>query len=266
MKFFFSSALLNLAVSLSALALNPADLSRVRFEQYPGRQLSPTLVFRDENDEPFRFNDRLAEQKQPVILVLGYYRCPMLCTLINNGLIQTLQELRMSVGLDFQVINVSIDPKETPEDAAAKKVEYLRHYGRSGASPGWHCLTGDAETIQQLADSVGYRYVYDPEIKQYAHPSGVILLTPDGTISRYFFGVSFRAKEFRDGLVVAREGRSSSVMSQVLLLCYHYNPITGRYGPGILSLMRGAAVVTILAVIGAVALMTGRDRVRNSCQ
>jgi protein SCO1 len=241
-----------------ACALTPGDLSRVTLEQHPGQQLSHDLVFRDENGQQFRFGNSAA--KQPTVLVPGYYRCPMLCPLINDGLIQALQELRMSVGRDFQVVEFSVDPKDTSANAAQKKLEYIRRYGRHDAAAGWHFLVGDERSIAQLADELGYRYAYDPETKQYAHPSGVIVLTPEGKISRYIFGATFDARELRDALVAARQGESRSTISKLFLLCYHYNPITGKYGALIMSIVRVAGIVTLLVIIGFVALMVGRDR------
>jgi protein SCO1 len=226
--------------------LTPDDLSRVKFEQYPGRQISVGLLFRNENGHPLKLGELLAER--PVILVLGYYRCPMLCTMINDGLINALENLQINVGADFDVVALSIDPTETPAVAAEKKKIYLRRYGRPGAANGWHCLVGDQTSIAQIADEVGFRYAYDPQTRQYAHPSGVIVLTPGGKISRYVFGISFNATELRDAIVAAKEGKSGSVLSQIFLLCYHYNPITGKYGTLILSILRvvGAGFVGLL--------------------
>src|ERR1043165_4788969 len=234
------------AFARAICALTPGDLSRVTFEQHPGQQVPLDLIFRDENDRLFRLGDHF--RKQPTILVLGYYACPMLCSLINDGLIHALQELPATVGNDFQVINVSIDPAENAAAAAAKKSEYLRQYGRAGAAGGWHFLTGDKPAIAQLADEVGFRYAYDPQIRQYAHPSGVVVLTPNGKISRYVFGVRFDAKELRNALAEAKDGKSSSVISQVFLLCYHYNPITGKYGALILSILRIVSLGFLAAI------------------
>ena len=241
-----------------ACALTPGDLSRVTLEQHPGLQLSHDLVFRDENGQQFRFGNSAA--KQPTVLVPGYYRCPMLCPLINDGLIQALQELRMSVGRDFQVVDFSIDPGDTAADAARKKSEYLRRYGRPDASEAWHCVVGDQRSIAQLADEIGFSYAYDRETKQYAHPSGVIVLTPEGKISRYIFGATFDARELRDALITARDGESTLTLSKLFLLCYHYNPITGKYGALIMSIVRIAGIVTLVVITGFVALMVGRDR------
>ena len=239
-------------------ALTPGDLSRVKFEQHPGQQISRDLVFRDEKGHSSKLGDFFGNR--PVILVLGYYRCPMLCTLINDGLINALENLRANVGADFDVVEVSIDPNETSAAATERKVLYVRRYGRSGAAAGWHCLVGDAKAISQLADEVGYRYAYDPKIKQYAHPSGLIVLTPDGTISRYIFGATFNSIELRDALAAAKKGTSDFVLSQIFLLCYHYNPITGKYGTLVLSVVRIASVGTLIALIVLIARMAGRDR------
>jgi protein SCO1/2 len=169
--------------------------------------------------------------------------------MINDGLINALENLRSSVSSDFQVVDLSIDPNETSASAAEKKALYVRRYGRSGSAAGWHCLVGDEKSIAQLADEVGYRYAYDPQTKQYAHPSGVIVLTPQGKISRYVFGAAFNSTELRDALAAARNGKSGSVLSEIFLLCYHYNPITGKYGQLILSTLRVASV-GFVALIG----------------
>jgi len=239
-------------------ALTPGDLSRVKFEQHPGQQISHDLLFRDETGNTLKLGAVLGHV--PVILVPGYYRCPMLCTMINDGLINALENLRASVGSDFNVVEISIDPNETPTAAAERKSLYLRRYGRSGAASGWHCLVGDAKAITQLTDEIGFRYAYDPELKQYAHPSGVIILTPGGKISRYVFGVTFNSTELRDALAAAKAGKSGSVLSQIFLLCYHYNPITGKYGPLILSALRAASASTLIVLILFIALMVRRDR------
>ena len=242
-------------------ALTPGDLSRVTFEQHPGVQISADLVFRDQNDQLFRLRDHF--WKQPTILVLGYYRCPMLCSLINDGLIHAVQELAQNIGRDFQIIGVSIDPAETVASAAQKRSEYLRQYGRAGAADGWHFLVGDQRSIAHLADEVGFRYVYDPQTHQYAHPSGVVVLTPGGKVSRYVFGVRLNARELNDALAAAKEGRSSSIISQVFLLCYHYNPVTGKYGELILTILRVASLGFLAAIAWWILSMTRRSAGRH---
>jgi protein SCO1/2 len=248
---------LTCAFAAETRALTPGDLSRVTFEQHPGVQISPDLGFRDQNGRPFRLGDHFG--KQPIILVLGYYRCPMLCSLINDGLVHALQELPLNVGRDFQVIDVSVDPAETATAAVQKKSEYLRQYGRPAAVDSWHFLMGDQHSITQLADQAGFRYVYDSQTRQYAHPSGVIVLTPEGKISRYVFGVRLDATELRDALVAARNEKSSSVISQVFLLCYHYNPITGRYAGLILAILRVASLGFVAAIAWWVFSMARRS-------
>lgn len=245
-------------------ALTTGDLSTVRFDQHPGSIVSAGLVFTDENNHAFRLGDHFGSQ--PTLLILGYYRCPMLCSFINDGLIQALQDLRPSVGRDFQVLNVGIDPGENAAAASAHRAQYLRRYGRAGASEGWHCLTGDAKSIAELAEQVGFRYAYDGATREYAHPSGIIVLTPNGAVSGYLFGATFDAKAVRDALVTAREGRSSSVLSQVLLLCYHFNPITGKYGSLVLAAVRTAGVTTVVALGALIVFMSRRERSRRLVQ
>lgn len=240
-------------VSLSS-ALTPDDLSRVKFEQHPGRQISQDLIFRDQTGRLLKFGELLGDR--PVILVLGYYRCPMLCTMINDGLINALENLQASVATDFDIVALSIDPTETPAAAAEKREIYLRRYGRTGAASGWHCLVGDQKAIAQIADEVGYRYAYDYQTRQYAHPSGVIVLTPRGRISRYIFGVTFNAIELRDAIAAAKQERSGSVVSQIFLLCYHYNPITGKYGTLILSILRVGSAAFVGLIGWWIYLMT----------
>ena len=237
--------------SEDASALPPNELKKIGFDQHIGQQISRNLNFRDESGRLVSLGDYFNDK--PTLLVLGYYRCPMLCTLINDGLIQSMQELRFDVGKAFNIINVSIDPKETPAAAAAKKKEYLRRYGRHGAAAGWHFLTGDSGAIAQLANEAGFRFAYDPGSNEYAHPSGFIVLTPDGKISRYFFGVNFDPREVRTAILAAAKKEQGSVITQLVLLCYHYNPITGKYGTIIVNVMRAAAVATVLVLIAFIA-------------
>ena len=237
-------------------AISPNELKKIGYDQHIGQQISRNLNFRDENARLVSLGDYFNDK--PTLLVLGYYRCPMLCTLINDGLIQSMQELRFDVGKAFNIINVSIDSKETPAAAAAKKKEYLKRYGRHGAAAGWHFLTGDSGAIAQLANEAGFRFAYDPASNEYAHPSGFIVLTPDGKISRYFFGVNFDPREVRTAILAAAKKEQGSVITQLVLLCYHFNPITGKYGALIMNVMRVAAVATVVGLVAFVFLV-GRD-------
>ena len=243
-------------------ALTPGDLSAVKFEQHPGQLISANIAFRDETNRSVKLGEFFG--KRPIILLPGYYRCPMLCPMINDGLINTLENLQAGVGKDFEVIEFSIDPNEKADAAAARKALSLRRYGRSGSESGWHCLVGDATSIAQLTQEIGFRYVYDPQIRQYAHASGIIILTPAGKISRYIFGATFEATELRDALAAAKEERSTSVLSQLFLLCYHYNPITGKYGGMILSVLRMASLAFLGLLAWWVFLMTRRAASENA--
>ena len=188
-----------------------------------------------------------------MILTLVYYNCPMLCTQVLNGLDRSLEQIPLSIGGDFNVVTVSIDPTEQPSLAEAKQAVYLGMYNRPGAAQGWHFLTGEESQIKQLAKAVGFRYAYDPDSKQYAHLSAIMLLTPEGKLSRYFYGVTYPARDMRLALVDASGGKIGSPVDQVLLFCYHYDPHTGRYGLLISRVLQLAGLATIL--IGGMFLM-----------
>ncbi len=256
MKVWFLVLCLGFTSSLNAWALSPKELTRLGYDQHIGQSISANLTFQDANKRTVSLGEM--RNGMPTLLVLGYYHCPMLCTLINDGLIESLQELRFDVGKDFNVINVSIDPNETPEVAAAKKKEYLKRYGRTGAENGWRFLTGDQQSIVQLTNEAGFRYAYDPGSREYAHPSGFLVLTPAGRISRYFFGVNYDPKELRSAIIAASNGQNGSVIKQLILLCYHYNPITGKYGALVLTVLRVLSVGTVLALGGWIAWLCRR--------
>jgi protein SCO1/2 len=240
-----------LAITLVVCATRASELSdntlrEIRFDQKINAQIPLEAQFRDEFGRSVRLGEYF--KAKPVILVLGYYRCPMLCTLVSNGLIETLHDLKADVGNQFDVVEVSISPSETPESAASAKREYLRRYGRPGCEKGWHFLTGAEPAIRQLADAVGFHYAYDPSIKQYAHPSGFVVLTPQGRVSRYFFGVDFRASDLSAALHDASANRAGSPVRELLLLCFHYRPVSGKYGVLILNSVRAIGGATLLAL------------------
>jgi protein SCO1/2 len=236
--------------------LTKEDFKKIGYDQHIGQQISDNLTFTDSSNRKISLGD-LRNQK-PTLLVLGYYHCPMLCTVINDGMIEALQELRFNIGRDFNVINVSIDPHEMPTLAADKKKEYLRRYGRPDAAEGWHFLTGDQQSITQLANEAGFRYKYDSDSNQYAHPSGFLVLTPAGKISRYFFGVNFEPAELRSAIIAASNGQEGSVIHELILLCCRYNPITGKYGELILTVLRGAGIATVLLLAWWIVVMCRR--------
>jgi protein SCO1/2 len=234
---------LSLWVSSTIAGLSPDDLKRVGFDQHLGQTVSHDLTFKESNGARVRLGELL--NSKPTLLVLGYYHCPMLCTSINDGLIEALQELRFNAGKDFNVLNVSIDSGETAELAESKKKEYLRRYGRKDAEEGWHFLVGDAASVSQLANEAGFRYKYDSDTHEYAHPSGFVVLTPEGRISRYFFGVNFDAKELNSAIIAAAKGEKGSIIHELILLCCRYSPVTGKYGSLILGVLRVFGIATV---------------------
>jgi cytochrome c oxidase subunit 2 len=218
----------------------------VRFEQRLNQQAPLDLTFHDE-----RGNDVQLQQyfgKKPVILSLVYYRCPMLCTLVLNGLTEALIEQKFNVGAQFNVVTVSFDPSETPALAQAKKQTYLQRYGRPGAEEGWHFLTGNQTNIQALTDAVGFHYHFDPVTGQFAHPSGILILTPDGKIARYFYGIEYSALDMRFGLIEASQEKIGSPVDEVLLLCYHYDPKSGKYNSIAMGSVRAGGVLTLVGL------------------
>ena len=187
--------------------------------------------------------------KRPVVFSLVYFQCPMLCTEVLNGLASSLVVLPFDVGKQFDVVTVSFDPADTPELAAAKKANYLRRYRRPGAARGWHFLTGDENSIKALTQAVGFRYAFDPKSRQFAHPSGIMVLTPQGRIARYFYGIEYAPRDLRLGLVEASENRIGSPADQILLFCYHYDPSTGKYSVLVLRVLKLAAALTLLVLM-----------------
>jgi len=250
------------STQLRVEALSDSELRKITFKQNLNNTISLDLPFRDEEGHAVKLGDYFGSK--PVILVPGYYGCPMLCTLVLNGLVETMQDLKSNIGDQFEVINFSIDPSEKPELAAEKKRTYLRRYGRPGAGKGWHFLTGDSQSIQKLCDEIGFQYAYDPAIKQYAHPSGFVVLTPQGKIARYFFGVDFPAKELDLVLRTASSNKTGSPIRQLFLLCFHYSPITGKYGNLILACVRICGVATLAALCLVIFRSLGRDRFKKT--
>ncbi len=236
----------------------PAVLQAIAFDQRLNAQVPLDLVFRDETGKPVQLNNYFGEK--PVVLTLVYYECPQLCSLVLNGLVRTLRALSFDVGNQFTVITVSFDPGETPTLAATKKGAYLERYRRAGARGGWHFLTGDESSIAQLTKAVGFRYAYDAEQDQYAHATGIMVLTPQGRISRYFYGLEYSPRDLRLGLVEASANQIGSPVDQLLLYCYHYDPATGKYGLIIMNVLRLAGITTVLALGSFILMMSRRDR------
>jgi protein SCO1 len=241
-----------------AQALGPI-LQQIGIDQKLGQQLPLDLTFRDESGKPVQLSQFFGGQK-PVVLTFAYYECPMLCTLVLNGEVKAMRAMPLSLGRDFEAVNISFNPKETPALAAAKRDLYTREYGRAGAGQSWHFLTGDEENIRKATQAAGFRYVWDPDTQQYAHASGLMVLTPEGQFARYYYGIEFSARDLRLGLVEAASNRIGSKVDQVLLLCFHYDPVTGRYGLIITRVIQVLGSATALALFGFVFLMLRRDR------
>jgi protein SCO1 len=228
------------------IAVRPDLLKDVGIDQKLNSPVPLDLTFRDESGNAVQLRQFFGQK--PVILSLAYYNCPMLCTQVLNGLTRSLKEVPMDVGKQFNVVTISIDPSERPVLASAKHQLYTGMYGRPGAAEGWHFLTGDEPQIKQLANAVGFRYAYDPATRQFAHASAIMVLTPEGKVSRYFYGIQYPARDMRLGLVEASEGKIGSPVDQILLFCYHYDPATGKYGLLISRVIQAAGVFTILLI------------------
>jgi protein SCO1/2 len=246
----------------TALADHPApgsvSVETVDYEQKLNAQVPLDLTFRDEAGQSVRLAHYFGSR--PVVLLFAYYECPMLCTLVLNNLTKSLKALAFTPGEQFEIITVSMDPNEIPELAAAKKATYMQDYNRPGAERGWHFLTGSHAEIDRLADTVGFRYEYDAQIDQYAHPAGVILLTPGGRVSRYLPGIDYTPRDLRLGLVEAAEQKIGTPVDQFFLLCYQYDPHSGRYTPVIKNIIRLAGSATVAALGGMVLWLLKRER------
>lgn len=235
----------------------PAALRDVEITQRLDEQVPLDIVLRDEAGRERPLGELF--RGKPVILSLVYYECPMLCTLVLNGLTSALKTISFNAGQEFDIVTVSFDPTEGPALAAAKKQSYIDRYRRAGAENGWHFLTGEAAAIERLAQSVGFAYEYDPAIEEFAHAAAIIVLTPEGKISRYFFGVEYPPRDLRLGLVEAASGRVGSVVDQFLLFCYRYDPATGKYTPIVMNIVRLGGLVTVLAMAALLLLLRRRD-------
>ncbi len=236
--------------------VRPPGLKNVGIEQHLEEQIPPDLTFRDEAGKTVRIGEYFGQK--PMILNLVYYQCPMLCSEVLSGLESALRVLKFDVGKDFDVLTVSFDPKETPEIAAKSKAEYLKRYKRPGAEAGWHFLTGPQESIEALTKAAGFQFQYDPKTGQFAHTTAIMVLTPQGKIAQYYFGVEYAPKDLRLGLVQASSGTIGTVVDEVLLYCYHYDPTTGKYGAIISRILQLSAAATILILGGLLLILFRR--------
>ena len=238
----------------------PQALQDVRIEQKLDQQLPLDLVFRDESGQQVKLGQFFGNK--PVVLSLVYYDCPMLCTQVLNGMVTSFRVLPFQIGKEFDVVTVSFDPRETSALAAAKKkiyVEYLPEKMRAGAQSGWHFLTGDQDSIDKLTEAVGFHYRYDPATKQFAHGSAIMVTTPHGKLSQYFYGINYSARDLRFGLMESSTNKIGTPAEQLLLYCYKYDPATGKYGAAVMRIMRVAGVITLLGILALLFFLKPRN-------
>jgi protein SCO1 len=252
------AALLALFLAAQASATPPQENfeKRVGFDQHLDKPLPLEETFTDSTGRPVRLGNIFGGK--PVILVLAYFRCPNLCGIVLNGLLHSVRELKASAGSDFDVVAVSIDPSEPTSRAADKKASYVLRYGRPGTSEGWHFLTGGPAAIERLTNAIGFRYFYDEASDQFAHPSGIVVVTPQGRISQYLLGIEYPPQDLSHALEKASRGERGSLVHSLLLLCFHYNPETGKYSLAITRALQVAGVLTVVALISGILLMHHR--------
>ena len=226
----------------------PPVLKKVGIDQKLNEQVPLDLVFKDEQGREVRLGQYF--KGKPVVLSLVYYTCPMLCNQILNGMLSSLRQVSFNAGEQFEVVNVSFDPRDTPAIAAAKKQTYIKAYNRAGGEAAWHFLTGDEANVKRLADAVGFRYLWDEQSKQFAHASGIMIVTPEGKLARYFYGVEYPPRDLRLGLVEASQNKIGTPVDTLMLYCYHYDPATGKYGAVVMNIMRVAGVITLGLMVG----------------
>jgi protein SCO1/2 len=236
----------------------PPQLADVTFEQRLDQRLPLDARFRDETGRSVALGDYFGQK--PVLLAFVYYECPMLCTQVMNGISTALKVMPFRPGEEFDVVLVSFDPRDTPSSASTKKRAHLEHWTAQDTARGWHFLSGDEPSIRRVASAAGFAYRWDEKSAQFAHVSGVLVLTPDGRLSRYFYGIEYSPKELRMALVESGEGRIGSAVDQLLLYCYHYDPTTGRYSVVAMNLVRLGGAVTVVLLGGFIVLMRRREK------
>ena len=243
----YSLAAMVLLLGWAGAARGQEPAPKVGIDQRLNEQVPLDVLFKDEQGKTVKLGDYFGSK--PVILVLAYYRCPRLCSLVLNGLVEGLRQIDYEIGKEFTVVTVSIDPREGPELAAAKKASYVQQYGRAGAQSGWHFLTGEEAASKRLADAVGYRYVYDPARDQFGHDSAIMMLTADGKIARYFYGIEFPPRSLRFGLEDTSAGKIGSPITRPLrLLCFAYDAETGTYTLMTMQLVRWGSALTVVVI------------------
>jgi protein SCO1/2 len=236
----------------------PAPLGEIGFDQNIGARLPLDAAFSDEQGRTVPLGEHFG--KRPVVLVFAYFDCPMLCTQVVNALASALKVISLRPGIDFETVVISFDPRDTPATATARKTALLERYRPPAAGLGWHFLTGDEPSIRRVTRAAGFRYAWDDRTRQFAHPTGVIVVTPDGRLARYLFGIEYGSRDLRLALVEASAGQLGSRVDALLLYCFHYDPATGRYGLVIMRTIRLAGAATVLGLGSLIFLMVRRER------
>jgi len=236
----------------------PPILRQVSIAQRLNEPIPPDIIFRDEDGKAVHLGDYFG--KKPIVLSLVYFDCPALCTEVLNGELRTMKAISLDLGKDFDAITVSFEPKDMPALAKAKRDVYAGQYGRPGAARNWHFLTGEQASIDALTQAAGFHYAYDSASRQYAHAAAILVLTPHGRIARYFYGVTYPARDFRLGLVEASEGKIGTPTDHALLYCYQYDPMTGKYGLIVMNVVRAAGLLTMLVLGIFMFVMFRRER------
>jgi protein SCO1/2 len=258
--------LILLAVPLSVSAQVPAPppqtppnvIDRIGFDQKLGNTIPLDLPFRDESGRQVTLRQYFGQK--PVVLALVYYECPMLCTMTLNGMLGVFKVISPDIGRDFEVVTVSFNPRETPQLAAAKRNNYLKQYKRPGGAEGWHFLTGDEASIDALTKACGFRYYYDAKNDQYAHAAGIMVLTPQGQLSRYFYGLEYSPRDVQLGLAEASNGKVGTLADKILLFCYHYDPTTGKYGFAVIRAIRIGGILVLVSLGTFIFIALRRER------
>src|ERR1035438_1574751 len=240
----------------------PSALTGVTIEQRLNSQLPMDAAFRDEYGQKVQLGKYFG--KRPVVLALVYYECPMLCTQVLNGLVRSARVMRFTPGKDYDVVAISFDARETPKEALLKKAVYVKDYGHPETADAWHFLTGDPNSIKRVTDAVGFKYRWDVYTATFAHASAIYVLTPDGKLSKYFYGIEYSPKDMRLGLVEASQNKIGNAVDQILLFCYHFDPTSAKYTFLAMGILRAACAATVLMLGGFVFIMLRRDRQKGN--
>jgi protein SCO1 len=235
----------------------PAQLKNIGFDPQLNAQMPLDLPFVDENGSDVQLRDYF--KQKPVVLAFVYYGCPMLCNQVEQGVVGSLRMLSFTPGRDYEVVFVSFDPRESADMAAQKKKSAMEHFRRPETASGWHFLTGTKDSIEVATKAANFRYSFDTKNNLFAHASGIMLLTPDGRISRYFYGVEYPGRDMRLGLVDASAGKIGTPVDRALLFCYQYDPSSATYSASILKIIRLGGILTVLCIVGGILIFRRRD-------